>query len=58
MSATETRPQLRQQGGESDAHSIGSELDAAKKIAQLPTSMQARYNDLPKAAQRQLLITN
>ena len=42
-------------GGESDAHIIGSELDAAKKIAQLPTSMQARYNDLPITAQRALI---
>ncbi|MBQ8076690.1 MAG: hypothetical protein IJ237_12000 [Oscillospiraceae bacterium] len=42
-------------GGESDAHIIGSELDAAKKLARLPTSMQARYNDLPGTAQRALL---
>ena len=42
-------------GGEEGAYVIGSELDAAKKIAQLPTSMQARYNDLPKTAQRALL---
>ena len=41
--------------GESDAHIIGSELDAAKKITQLPTSMQARYNDLPATAQRALI---
>ena len=43
------------QGGEDGAYVIGSELDAAKKIAQLPTSMQARYNDLPKTAQRALI---
>ena len=42
-------------GGEEGAYVIGSELDAAKKIAQLPTSMQARYNDLPKTAQRALI---
>ena len=42
-------------GGEDSAYVIGSELDAAKKIAQLPTSMQARYNDLPKTAQRALI---
>ncbi|MBQ3372979.1 MAG: hypothetical protein IJG40_07600, partial [Oscillospiraceae bacterium] len=42
-------------GGEDGAYVIGSELDAAKKIAQLPTSMQARYNDLPKTAQRALI---
>ena len=43
------------EGGEAGAYVIGSELDAAKKIAQLPTSMQARYNDLPKTAQRALI---
>ena len=42
-------------GGEEGAYVIGSELDAAKKIARLPTSMQARYNDLPKTAQRALI---
>ena len=42
-------------GGEDGAYVIGSELDAAKKIAQLPTSMQVRYNDLPKTAQRALV---
>ena len=42
-------------GGEAVGHVIGSELDAAKKIAQLPTSMQAKYNDLPKTAQRALI---
>ena len=36
-------------GGE---YAVGSELDAAKKIAQLPTGMQAKYNNLPRAAQR------
>ena len=34
---------------------MGGELDAAKKIANLPTAMQARYNDLPKVAQRAAL---
>ena len=43
------------EGGEDGAYVIGSELDAAKKIAQLPTSMQARYNGLPKTAQRALI---
>ena len=38
-----------QKGG---GFALGSELDAAKKIAQLPASMQAKYNNLPKAAQR------
>ena len=42
-------------GGDEVGHVIGSELDAAKKIAQLPTSMQAKYNDLPKTAQRALI---
>ena len=42
-------------GGDAVGHVIGSELDAAKKIAQLPTSMQAKYNDLPKTAQRALI---
>ena len=42
-------------GGEKGAYVMGSELDAAKKIAGLPTSMQARYNDLPGTAQRVLL---
>ena len=42
-------------GGEDIGHVIGSELDTAKKIAQLPTSMQAKYNDLPKTAQRALI---
>ena len=35
-----------------EGYALGSELDAAKKIAQLPASMQAKYNNLPKAAQR------
>ena len=39
-----------QKGG--GGFALGSELDAAKKIAQLPASMQAKYNNLPKAAQR------
>ena len=34
---------------------MGGELDAAKKIANLPTAMQARYNALPKVAQRAAL---
>ena len=42
-------------GGDAVGHVVGSELDAAKKIAQLPTSMQAKYNDLPKTAQRALI---
>ena len=42
-------------GGDEVGHVIGSELDTAKKIAQLPTSMQAKYNDLPKTAQRALI---
>ena len=41
-------------GGDAVGYVMGSELDAAKKIAQLPTSMQAKYNDLPKNAQRAL----
>ena len=42
----------KKEGGESGGYTIGSELDAAKKIAGLPVSMQARYNDLPKKAQK------
>ena len=42
-------------GGDTVGYVVGSELDAAKKIAQLPTSMQAKYNDLPKTAQRALI---
>ena len=42
------------EGGEA-GYAIGSELDAAKKIAQLPTSMQAKYNSLPKTAQKALI---
>ena len=34
---------------------IGSELDAAKKIAQLPAGMQAKYSNLPRTAQRALI---
>lgn len=41
--------------GDEPAYAIGSELDAAKKIAQLPTSMQARYSNLPKTAQKALI---
>ncbi len=36
-------------------YAVGSELDAAKKIAQLPTSMQAKYDSLPGTAQRALI---
>ena len=43
-------------GGEDVGCAVGSELDAAKKIARLPTSMQAKYNGLPKTAQRALII--
>ena len=43
-------------GGEDVGYAVGSELDAAKKIARLPTSMQAKYNGLPKTAQRALII--
>ena len=46
---------VKGKGGEEIGHVIGSELDAAKKISRLPTSMQARYNDLPKTAQRALI---
>ena len=46
---------VKGKGGEDIGYVIGSELDAAKKIAQLPTSMQAKYNDLPKTAQRALI---
>ena len=42
------------EGGEV-RYAVGSELDAAKKIAQLPMSMQARYNSLPKKAQKALI---
>ena len=41
----------KQRGG----YAMASELDAAKKIAQLPTSMQAKYNGLPGTAQRALI---
>ncbi len=34
---------------------MASELDAAKKIAQLPASMQAKYSSLPNVAQRALM---
>ena len=33
----------------------GGKLDAAKKIAQLPTGMQAKYSSLPGTAQRALI---
>ena len=46
--------EVNTEGGEV-RYAVGSELDAAKKIAQLPMSMQARYNNLPKKAQRALL---
>ena len=46
---------VKGKGGEDIGYVIGCELDAAKKIAQLPTSMQAKYNDLPKTAQRALI---
>ena len=36
-------------------YAVGGELDAAKQLAQLPTGMQAKYNSLPKAAQRALV---
>ena len=56
IQGTETTADNRASGGgEEGAYVIGSELDAAKKVAQLPTSMQARYNDLPKTAQRALV---
>ena len=35
-------------------YSMGDELDAAKKIAQLPTTIQAKYSSLPSVAQRSL----
>ena len=50
----EAAAQEKTQGGEV-RYAVGSELDAAKKIAQLPTSMQAKYNDLPVKAQRALI---
>ena len=40
---------------EGGGYAVGSELDAAKKIAQLPTSMQAKYSNLPRTAQRALI---
>ena len=33
---------------------MGGELDASKKIASLPTSIQAKYSSLPGVAQRSL----
>ena len=55
LPVSESRGAGEGKGGEDIGHVIGSELDAAKKIAQLPTSMQAKYNDLPKTAQRALI---
>lgn len=34
------------------APAMGGALDTAKKVASLPTSIQAKYNSLPRAAQR------
>ena len=42
-------------GSQGGGFSIASELDAAKKIAQLPASMQAKYSSLPNVAQRALM---
>ncbi len=42
-------------GSQGGGFSIASELDAAKKIAQLPASMQAKYSNLPRTAQRALI---
>ena len=50
----EAAAQEKTQGSEV-RYAVGSELDAAKKIAQLPTSVQAKYNDLPVKAQRALI---
>ena len=36
-------------------YAVGGELDAAKQLSQLPTGMQAKYNSLPKVAQRALV---
>ena len=52
--SSEFQGKVNTEGGEV-RYAVGSELDAAKKIAQLPVSMQARYNNLPKKAQRALL---
>ena len=40
---------------EGGGYAMASELDAAKKIAQLPTGMQAKYSSLPNVAQRALI---
>ena len=40
---------------EGGGFAMASELDAAKKIAQLPTGMQAKYSSLPRTAQRALI---
>ena len=55
----------KQEGGQNDlaanndftgvSPALNGELDAARKIAELPTSMQARYNALPRVAQRALV---
>ena len=42
-------------GSQNGGYAIASELDAAKKIAQLPASMQAKYSNLPRTAQRALI---
>ena len=41
--------------GSEGGYAMASELDAAKKIAQLPTGMQAKYSSLPNVAQRALI---
>ena len=40
---------------EEGGYAMASELDAAKKIAQLPAGMQAKYSNLPRTAQRALI---
>ena len=45
----------KQVSGEGGGYAMASELDAAKKIAQLPASMQAKYSSLPGTAQRALI---
>ena len=52
--SSEFQGKVNTEGGEV-RYAVGSELDAAKKIAQLPVSMQARYNNLPKKAQKALI---
>jgi len=34
---------------------MGGPLDSAKRISQMPTSIQERYNNLPNKAQNALL---